>query len=132
MIPRNQTSLPDDASLDQQIRMVEQRMMRRRAASKARLALFRSQLRDRMTSPLVLLLAAGVGFAMGPSKGSKSASSAEAPPRADGVRLLSTIVSWVSLTGSVMTLWQRFKADSPPVGLKRSATQTETQKNTPA
>lgn len=132
-MPRNQTSLPDDASLDQQIRMIEQRMMRHRASSKARLALFQWQLRDRMTSPLALLLATGIGFAMGPSKGSKSAaSSAEAPPRTDGIQFLSTIVSWVSLIGSVMTLWQRFKADSSPVGLKRSPTQTETQKNTPA
>ncbi|MGL1833640.1 hypothetical protein ACKVEX_08540 [Rhodocyclaceae bacterium SMB388] len=132
-MPRNQNRLPDGASLDQQIRIVEQRMIRHRASSKARLVLFRAQLRDRMTSPLALLLAAGVGFAMGPSRVSKHAQPpAEAPPRADGVQLLSTIVSWVSLTGSVMTLWQRFRADSPPTGRERSATEPQSKKNTPS
>jgi hypothetical protein len=105
----------DDASLDHKIRMVEQRLMRRRASSRVRLATFRWQLRDRMTSPLALLLAAGIGFAMGGSKGSGSAQyAAEAPPGAGGAQFLSTMLSMVSLTGSVMTLLQRFKADKAP------------------
>lgn len=105
------TRLPDDASLDQQIRMVEQRLSRRRASSSLRLSLFRTQLRDSMTSPLALLLAASIGFAMGPSKGSRPApSSAEASPGVADIRFLPTAVSMVSLAGSVMTLWQRFRA----------------------
>lgn len=106
-----QSGRPDDASLDDKIRMVEQRLMRRRASSRVRLATFRWQLRDRMTSPLALLLAAGIGFAMGGSKGSGSA---QAQPGAGGAQFLSTMLSMVSLTGSVMTLLQRFKADKAP------------------
>ncbi len=106
----------DDASLDQKIRMVEQRLMRRRASSRLRLATFRWQLRDRMTSPLALLLATGIGFAMGGSKGSGSVqyAAAEAPPGAGVAQFLSTMLSTVSLAGSFMTLLQRFKADKTP------------------
>lgn len=106
-----QSGRPDDVSLDEKIRIVEQRLMRRRASSRVRLATFRWQLRDRMTSPLALLLAAGIGFAMGGSKGSGSA---ETPPGAGGAQFLSTMLSMVSLTGSVMTLLQRFKPDKAP------------------
>lgn len=109
-----QSRRPDEASLDQKIRMVEQRLMRRRASSRLHLATFRWQLRDRMTSPLALLLATGIGFALGGStKGSGSAqyAAAKAPPGAGGAQFLSTMLSMVSLAGSVMTLLQRFKAD---------------------
>lgn len=124
MTAETQNGTSDDASLDRQIRAVEQRLMRHRASSSLRLATFRRQLRDRMTSPLVLLMATGIGFAMGQSGRSTPArsSSAEAPPGAGGIQLLSTMLSMVSLTGSVMTLIQRFKADK---------TQSA-QKNTPA
>ncbi|HRP76328.1 MAG TPA: hypothetical protein PKZ27_12045 [Rhodocyclaceae bacterium] len=123
MTAETQNGTLDDASLDRQIRVVEQRLMRHRASSSLRLATFRRQLRDRMTSPLVLLMATGIGFAMGQSRRATPVrSSPEAPPGAGGIQLLSTMLSMVSLTGSVMTLIQRFKADK---------TQSP-QKNTPA
>jgi len=115
MIAKTQTRLPKDATLDQQILMVEQRLLQRRASSASHLALFRWQLRQKMTSPLVLLLAGGIGFAMGPSTGSKSARpSAAASAGSAAVRFLPTMLSMVSLTGSVMTLVERFRAETAP------------------
>ncbi|HRQ57567.1 MAG TPA: hypothetical protein PLN31_09115 [Azoarcus taiwanensis] len=128
MTYRNLARLPDDASLDLQIRRIEQRLNRHRVSSKAHRARFRWQLREGMTSPLMLLLASGLGFALGASSGSKPApTSSHAGPRAEGIRLLSTMVSMVSLAGSVVTLWQRFKA----VSRSRPTPRPERQENTP-
>lgn len=113
MTPKHQTRIPQSTSLTQQIRVVEQRLLRRRAASRLRLARCTSQLRESITSPLALLLAAAIGFALGPSTGSRSAaSSAKASRRVSGLRLLPAAVSMLSMAGSMMSLWQRFKATS--------------------
>lgn len=125
MTAKNNPFPPDDASLDQHIRRVEQRLLQRRASSRQHLALIRSQLRTRMTSPLALLLAGGVGFALGASKDSSSAAASPTAPttasaNVSGVRLLPTVVSMVSLAGSMLTVWQRFSAAARPAERKQT------------
>lgn len=133
MTKRYATRLPSDASLDQQIRRIEQRLMRRRESSREHMAGFRRQVRERMASPVILLLAGGLGFALSAFTGSKPApSSSTSAPRPEGVRLLSTMVTMVSLGGSVMTLWQRFKSVSRPAGRVPQTTPPDAQENTPA
>jgi len=125
MITKTQTRLSKDASLDQQIRMVEQRLLQRRASSASHFALFRWQLREKLTSPLVLLLAGGIGFAMGPSKRSKPAeSSAAASAGNAAIRFLPTMFSMVSLAGSVMTLVEKFRSGSAPASSATAPTRT--------
>lgn len=126
MTRQTRTRLPGGASLDQQIRAVEQRLLRRRASSSVRLTLLRSQLRESMTSPLALLLAAGTGFAMGPSKEPSSAqSSTSASPGDAASRFLPTMVSMISLAGSVMTLVGRFQTHSASAKAANVSERTE-------
>jgi hypothetical protein len=49
--------------ISSQIHVVEQRLLRRRLDSARHAAAFRAHLMDRLTSPLALVLATGVGFA---------------------------------------------------------------------
>lgn len=124
--------LREEGSIDEQIRRVEQRLIGHHLSSKAHLTQFRSKLRERMTSPLVLILASGVGFVLAASTGRQSTqSTSEGSRRSDEVPLLTTLVTMVSLTGSMLSLWQRFGATARPTRSASSAVKPEAQKNTP-
>lgn len=99
------------ASLDEQILEVERRLIRRHASSTSNRAAVRRHVHDTISSPLTLLLAAGVGFAIGHFRRPHTArsSAAEAGGGSGGVSSMSTMLSAVSLAGSIMTLLQRIR-----------------------
>jgi hypothetical protein len=106
------------ASLDEQILEVERRLIRRHASSTSNRAAIRRHVRETISSPLTLLLAAGVGFAMGHFRRPHTARSSvtDTAGGTGGALSLSTMLSAVSLAGSIMTLLQRIRDEgrSPP------------------
>ena len=101
-------------SLDQQILDVELRLMQRRRSSRQHGAALRQRLRDTLSSPLMLLVAAGVGFALGPWSWRRKAAPSVAQGAGGGPSLLSTIMKALTLAGAVMAILPAAKTPKRP------------------
>ena len=93
-------------SLDRQIGDAERRLARRRHSSSMHAAALAQRLRDAVSSPIALLLAAGVGFAASQLSLLRKT---EPPERVDaggagGHSLLATIMEGLGLAGTLMAM----------------------------
>lgn len=120
---RNQFAPPASAPLEQRIETIEKRIALRQASVSTHRAELEAAIGNKLTSPLVLVLAAGAGFAIGqiarprPVDGSGSGS---APGTAHTAPLLSTLLSVMSLIGPVTAIMAQIKPRA------RAATDTRT------
>lgn len=102
---------PVAAPLDHRIDALENRIALRQAAAATHHAELQGALRNKLRSPLVLLLAAGTGFAIGQLArprvrvdGADPAAATPGPPP-----LLPTLLSVLSLIGPITTLMAQLK-----------------------
>lgn len=97
-------------SIDHRIDAIEARIALRRTAASAHRDELHVALRNKLTSPLALVLAAATGFAIGQlARPRDNVADNTTPPSSGGVPLLSTALSVVSLVGSVSTILARLK-----------------------
>lgn len=118
---RNQSAPPASAPLEQRIETIEKRIALRQASVSTHRAELEAAIGNKLTSPLVLVLAAGAGFAIGqiarrlPADGGDTA-----PGMVHTAPLLSTLLSVMSLVGPVTAIMARIKPRA------RAATDTRT------
>ena len=116
MMVRKSPAPSPAGSLDRQISDVEERLALRRQSSKVHASALGQRLRDKLSSPVTLLIAAGVGFAAGhfnPFR--KSGASARVDESGAGRhRLLATIMEALSLAGTLMAMLPAIEAARKP------------------
>jgi hypothetical protein len=109
-------SLPasQSGSLDHQIDATERRLALRYCESTAHAVALKAGVRKKLGSPMALLLATGVGFALGQIRTKR-----EKKPVTGGAasRFFTPtgLLQMVSLAGSVMALWTRYQNDKTEV-----------------
>lgn len=97
-------------SIDHRIDAIEARIALRRTAASAHRDELHAAMRNKLTSPLALVLAAATGFAIGQLARPRDKLADNATPASSaGVPLLSTALSLVNLIGSVSTILARLK-----------------------
>ncbi|MEO8135961.1 MAG: hypothetical protein ABI831_18540 [Betaproteobacteria bacterium] len=102
-------------SLDVEIGDIELRLRSRRAASTLHAADIERKLRDKLSSPIALLVAAGAGFAAGRfgvfrkrhSPAAVDGQVVESGPGIDGAKLLNRIMDGLTLAGTIMSMLPR-------------------------
>jgi hypothetical protein len=104
-------------SLDHQIDATERRLALRYCESTAHAAALKAGIRKKLSSPRALLLATGVGFALGQIRTKR-----EKKPVAERTEISANrfftptgLLQMVSLAGSVMALWTRYQNDKTGV-----------------
>ena len=102
---------PPSVSLDQQIRDLEQRLEQRRQSSTLHAAALKRSLRQKVRSPVTLLLAGAVGFALGlvVPLGKLGRPAHKDSKSAGGATVLAVTMDALTLVGAVMALLQATK-----------------------
>lgn len=118
---RNQIAPPASAPLEQRIGAIEKRIALRQASVATHRAELEAAIGNKLTSPLVLVLAAGVGFAIGQITRPRPADGSDtAPGTVPTAPLLPTLLSVMSLIGPVTAIIARLKPQA------RAATDSQT------
>jgi hypothetical protein len=99
-------------SINRQIRDIETRLFTNRDDARARAAVVGGELRDKLGSPIALLVAGGVGFAIAEytsrRKPEPTREAVDLDDRADGhepeTPILASVMDLLSLAGSIMAL----------------------------
>lgn len=107
---RNQSAPPASAPLEQRIGAIEKRIALRQASVATHRAELEAAIGNKLTSPLVLVLAAGVGFAIGQIARPRLVDGSDpAPGTMHTAPLLPTLLSVMSLIGPVTAIMARLK-----------------------
>lgn len=116
MMARNSPQPSRVGSLNQRISDAERRLGLRRRSSKRHASALGQRLRDKLSSPVTLLIAAGVGFAAGHFSPIRKTGASAGVDESGGVghRLLATIMEALSLAGVVMAMLPAIDAAGKP------------------
>jgi len=104
-------------SLEHQIDATERRLALRYCESTAHAAALKTGVRKKLSSPMALLLATGVGFALGQITAKREKKPVTGPSEIAANRFFTPtgLLQMVSLAGSVMALWTRYQSDKTEV-----------------
>jgi hypothetical protein len=101
-------------SLDERIRQTERQLAGRQSSIGVRAAALGRSVRENLSSPIALLVAAGAGFAIGQySKRKKAEPTAESEPSSVRPSIFATLMDAITLATTVLAMFPAMRREPP-------------------